>query len=77
MVRQPDLQPNIVYKQNVPQSLSRLTLTALFTKESLFCGLFISYHLTQKGRSWRGVEVILYIQILKYSTIFKDKNLMF
>ena len=43
MVRQSDLQanfqpkllPNIVYKQNVFQSLSQLTLTALFTKESL------------------------------------------
>ena len=32
---QPNLQPNSVYKQNVFQSLSQLSLTALFTKESL------------------------------------------
>ena len=30
---QANLQPNIVYKQNVFQSLSQLPLTALFTKE--------------------------------------------
>ena len=29
---------------------------------------------TKESRSWRGVEVILYTQILKYSTIFKDKT---
>ena len=40
LIQQPNLRPNIVYKQNVFQSLSQLTLTALFTKESLFCGLF-------------------------------------
>ncbi len=40
VVKKFDLKPNIVYKQNVFQSLSQLPLTALFTKESLFCGLF-------------------------------------
>ncbi len=35
MIQQPNLRPNIVYKQNAYQSLSQLTLTALFTKESL------------------------------------------
>ena len=39
LIKQPyfqqNLQPNIVCKQNVFQSLSQLPLTALFTKESL------------------------------------------
>ncbi|MDY4586000.1 MAG: hypothetical protein SPC84_03890, partial [Oscillospiraceae bacterium] len=45
MIKQPyfqqNLQPNIVCKQNVFQSLSQLPLTALFTKESL--ALWIVY----------------------------------
>ena len=40
-VLQPNLQPNIVCKQNVFQSLCQLPLTALFTKESL--ALWIVY----------------------------------
>ena len=35
LIQQPNSQLNIVYKQNVFQSLSQLPLTALFTKESL------------------------------------------
>ena len=43
MIQQPNLQPNIIYKQNVFKSLSQLPLTALFIKESLFTVCLILY----------------------------------
>ena len=42
-VLQANLQPNIVYKQKVFQSLSQLPLTALFTKESRKMRIYLKY----------------------------------
>ena len=71
-----DLQPNIVYKQNVFNLSVSCADSSLYQREPILWVVYIlsSY---QKGPKLQGVEVILYIQILKYSTIFKDKNLMF
>ena len=59
-------------KQFVYSISQSATLTALFTKESLFCGLLTSYHLTKESLAIRSVWSADLQPIIEYKQNFSN-----